>query len=120
MPPFRFGVVAAQAQSGTQWRELALRAEASGYASLLAPDTTGPVLAPFAALGIAAGCTTTLHVGNWVLAADFRNPVLVAREAATLDLLSNGRFELGLGPGRGDNDYPSLGMTAASDGVRLR
>jgi probable F420-dependent oxidoreductase len=118
--PFRFGVVAPQARSAAEWKEIASRAEAFGYSTLLLPDTTGPILAPFAALGVAAACTSTLHVGNWVLANDFRNPVLVAREAATLDLLSDGRFELGLGAGRGDNDYASLGMQPSSAGVRLR
>src|SRR3982074_175766 len=121
LKPFRFGVVAPQARSAAEWKGIASRAEALGYSTLMLPDTTGPILAPFAALGVAAGITTTLHVGNWVLANDFRNPVLVAREAATLDLLSDGRFELGLGPGRADNDYASLGLQpATSGGARLR
>src|ERR1700674_2454103 len=118
--PFRFGLVAPQARDAAEWKSIASRAEALGYSTLLLPDTTGPILAPFAALGVAAASTTTLHVGNWVLANDFRNPVLMAREAATLDLLSDGRFELGLGAGRDDNDYASLGMQPASGGVRLR
>jgi probable F420-dependent oxidoreductase len=118
--PFRFGVVAPQARSATEWKGIATRAEALGYSTLMLPDTTGPILAPFAALGVAAASTSTLRVGNWVLASDFRNPVLMAREAATLDLLSDGRFELGLGAGRGDNDYASLGLEPASGGVRLR
>jgi alkanesulfonate monooxygenase SsuD/methylene tetrahydromethanopterin reductase-like flavin-dependent oxidoreductase (luciferase family) len=56
-----------------------------------------------------------------VLANDFRHPVQVAREAATLAFLSGGRFDLGLGPGRDDNDYTSLGLAEvkASGGVRL-
>ena len=118
--PFRFGVVAPQAQSAAEWRRIAARAETLGFSTLMLPDTTGSVLAPFAALGVAAGATSTLRLGNWVLANDLRNPVLVAREAATLDLLSDGRFELGLGAGRGDNDYASFGLEPASDGVRLR
>src|SRR5579859_6257622 len=118
--PFRFGVVAPQARTATEWKETAARAEALGYSTLMLPDTTGPILAPFAALGVAAASTSTLRVGNWVLASDFRNPVLMAREAATLDLLSDGRFELGLGAGRDDNDYASLGLEPASAGVRLR
>jgi probable F420-dependent oxidoreductase len=117
---FRFGVVAPQAGSAAEWRGIASRAEALGYSSLLLPDTTAPMLAPFAALGVAAASTTTLRVGNWVLANDFRNPVLVAREAATLELLSDGRFELGLGPGRDDNDYGSLGLEPIAGGARLR
>jgi probable F420-dependent oxidoreductase len=69
-----------------------------------------------------AGATTTLRVGNWVLANDFRHPVQVAREAATLALLSGGRLDLGLGPGREDNDYRSLGLADVkrSGGVRLK
>ena len=119
--PFRFGVVAPQARSAADWKGIASRAEALGYSTLMLPDTTGPILAPFAALGVAAGSTSTLRVGNWVLANDFRNPVLMAREAATLDLLSDGRYELGLGARAAvTNDYASLGLEPASDGVRLR
>jgi len=119
--PFRFGLVAAQARSGAAWRDLATRAEALGYASLLMPDGPGPILSPLPALATAAACTSRLHVGTWVLANDFHNPVLVAREAATLDLLSDGRYELGLGAGRGDHDYASVGLPpAGSGGQRLR
>jgi probable F420-dependent oxidoreductase len=118
--PFRFGLVAPYAGSGAEWKALATRAEAAGYTSLLLPDTSGPLFAPFSALATAAAVTTRLKVGNWVLANDFRNPVLVAREAATLALLSDGRFELGIGAGRGDNDYGSLGLPPSpSGGERL-
>jgi len=118
--PFRFGLVAPFAGSGAEWKTLASRAEAAGYSSLLLPDTSGPVFSPFSALATAAAVTTRLKVGNWVLANDFRAPALVAREAATLDVLSDGRFELGIGAGRGDNDYASLGLSpAASGGERL-
>ena len=120
MGRFRFGIVAAQASSGAQWKEMATRAEAAGYSSLLLPDTSGPVLSPFSALATAAAVTKDLKVGNWVLAADFRNPVLLAREAATLAVLSDNRLELGFGAGRGDNDYASLGLgDAPSGGERL-
>jgi probable F420-dependent oxidoreductase len=119
-PPFRFGLVAPFAGSGAEWKTLATRAEAGGYSSLLLPDTSGPVFSPFSALATAAAVTTRLTVGNWVLANDFRAPALVAREAATLDFLSDGRFELGIGAGRADNDYASLGLPpAASGGERL-
>jgi probable F420-dependent oxidoreductase len=120
--PFRFGVTAPQARSGAEYIELARRAEQLGYSTLLLPDTPGLTLAPFSALGVVAGATTRLRVGNWVLANDFRHPILVAREAATLALLSGDRFELGLGPGRNDNDYASLGLAdlKQSGGVRLK
>jgi probable F420-dependent oxidoreductase len=119
--PFRFGVVAPQTRSGAEYVALAQRAEESGYSTLLLPDTPGQVLAPFSALGFVAGATSRLRVGNWVLANDFRHPVQVAREAATLALLSGDRFDLGLGPGRDDNDYASLGLAELkeSGGVRL-
>ncbi len=121
MKPFRFGVVAAQARTAAEWKTTASRLEAAGYSSLLLPDTHGPILAPFSALATAAAVTTRLHVGNWVLANDLRNPVLVAREAATLAFLSDGRLELGFGAGRGDLDYASLGLSSGveSGGVRL-
>lgn len=80
--------------------EAARRAEDLGFSTLLIPDTLGPTLSPLVALAHAAAATTTLRVGTHVLATDFRNPVLVAREAATLDLLCGGRLELGLGAGR--------------------
>ena len=120
MKPFRFGVVAAQARTAAEFKDTATRVEAAGYSSLLLPDTGGPILSPFAALATAAAVTSTLHVGNWVLANDLRNPVLVAREAATLAFLSEGRLELGFGAGRGDLDYASLGLGRVdSGGVRL-
>jgi probable F420-dependent oxidoreductase len=118
--PYRFGLQVAQAGSAREWKELALRTEADGFSTLLLPDFDGPMLSPLPALAAAATATTTLRVGTWVLANDFRNPVLLAREAATLDLLSDGRFELGLGAGRADNGlYRSLGMHADSGGVRV-
>jgi probable F420-dependent oxidoreductase len=118
--PFRFGLQVAQAASAREWKELALSVEASGFSTLLLPDFDGPILSPLPALAAAATATTTLGVGTWVLANDFRNPVLLAREAATLDLLSDGRFELGLGAGRADNGmYRSLGLQPESGGVRV-
>ncbi len=96
---FRFGIVAAQAGDGRQWAATARRVEELGYDSLLIPDNLGG-LAPFPALAAAAAATSTLTVGTYVLAAPYRPPVEVAWEAATLDLLSGNRFQLGLGAGR--------------------
>ena len=98
--PFRFGVVAAQAPSGDEWVACVWRAEARGCSTFLIPDMLGQTLAPLPALAVAAAATRSIRVGTCVLANGYRNPVLVAREAATLDFLSNGRFELGLGAGR--------------------
>jgi probable F420-dependent oxidoreductase len=118
---FRFGVVAAQAGTGDEWVAKARRVEELGYATLLIPDTLGPTLSPFPALAVAAAATRTLRVGTFVLANDYRNPVLVARESATLDLLSGGRFELGLGAGRpgSEGDYRQLGIPREAGGVRV-
>jgi probable F420-dependent oxidoreductase len=119
--PFRFGVVAAQARSGEEWAEKARRVEALGYATLAIPDTLGQSLSPFPALTAAAAATRTLRVGTYVLANDLRNPVLLAKEAATLDFLSGGRLELGLGAGRPTavNDNRMLGIPFESGGIRI-
>jgi probable F420-dependent oxidoreductase len=119
--PFRFGVVAAQARSGDEWVAKARRAETLGYATMLVPDTLGPTLAPLPALAVAAGATRSLRLGTFVLANDFRNPVLVARECAALDFLSGGRFELGLGAGRpgAEQDNRALGIPFDSGAVRV-
>lgn len=119
--PFRFGVVAAQVRAGDEWAAKARRAEALGYSTFLIPDTLGPTLAPLPALAVAAAATRTLRVGTYVLANDYRNPVLLARECATLDFLSGGRFELGLGAGRpgAESDYRKLGLPLDGGGVRV-
>jgi probable F420-dependent oxidoreductase len=118
---FRFGVVTGQAGSGQEWIDWARRVEALGYSTLLTPDTLTRTLAPIPALGVAAGATTTLRLAPFVLANDFRNPVLLARESATLDFLSGGRFELGLGAGRpgAEDDDRKLGVPFDSGGVRV-
>jgi probable F420-dependent oxidoreductase len=119
--PFRFGVVVGGARSGAAWVAQARRAEALGYATLMVPDTLAYTLAPFPALAFAAAATTTLRVGTYVLANDLRNPVLVAKDAATLDFLSSGRLELGLGAGRpgAEADNRMLGIPFEPGGARL-
>ena len=120
-PPFRFGVVAALATTGEEWADRARRIESLGYSSLVMPDGLRYTLAPLPALAFAAAATRALRVGTYVIANDFRNPVLLAKEAATLDVLSGGRFELGLGAGRPaaaeDNRMMGLGFDAG--GVRV-
>jgi alkanesulfonate monooxygenase SsuD/methylene tetrahydromethanopterin reductase-like flavin-dependent oxidoreductase (luciferase family) len=98
--PFRFAAQAAP-EDAAQWTGLARRAEALGYHSLLMPD--GPRLpAPAPSLALAAGVTTTLRVGTWVLASPLRPPRLAAWDAHSLTLLTGGRFDLGIGTGRPD------------------
>lgn len=108
--PFRFGVVIANASSRTAFVSLARRAEELGYETLLMPDRTITGLAPLTALAIAAEATMSLRVGSYVFCNDYRHPALLAKEIATLDFLSGGRFELGLGAGVGPFDYQQLGL----------
>jgi alkanesulfonate monooxygenase SsuD/methylene tetrahydromethanopterin reductase-like flavin-dependent oxidoreductase (luciferase family) len=97
--PFRFDVVAGPPQSGAAWLDTARRIEALGYDGLLLPDTAFTP-SPFPALAAAAAATTALRVATWVLAAPLRTPGATVRETAALQLLSDGRFELGIGTGR--------------------
>ena len=110
MHPFRFAVQQGSASSGERWAALARRAESIGYDVLVMPDHLGRQLSPFAALAAAAAAPTRLRIGYFVFANDYRHPLILAREAATLDLLSGGRFEMGLGAGWMAGDYRRIGM----------
>jgi len=117
---FRFGVVSAGGPSSSAWIALAKRIEELGYATLLVPDRTVTPLATLTALAVAATATTTLRLGSFVFAHGFRHPALLAREAATLDLLSNGRLEFGLGAEVAASDFQQLGLPFESPGARAR
>src|SRR5215470_13434560 len=92
--PFRFGVTAAYVSSHTAWIRTARRVEELGYATLLMPDRVSVgSLAPIPALAVAAQATTTLRFGSYVFCNGYRHPVMLAREAVTLDMLSEGRFD---------------------------
>jgi probable F420-dependent oxidoreductase len=101
------------------WAETARWLEGAGYATLFLVDHFHSTYAPLVALMAAADATTTLRVGTMVLAVDFRNPVVLAKDAATLDMLSNGRLELGLGAGWDATDYRTAGIPFNSAGVRI-
>jgi probable F420-dependent oxidoreductase len=117
--PFRFGIQLSDARSAAEWAELARRAEDLGYATLFVPDHFNDQLAPMLALTAAAGATRSLRVGPLVLDNDYRHPVVLAKEAATLDLLSDGRLELGVGAGWMASDYERSGITMDSPGTRI-
>jgi probable F420-dependent oxidoreductase len=117
--PFRFGVLASKARSSSEWTDTAKKAEALGYSTLVMPDHFGDQLSPIAALSTAAAATDSLRVGSLVFANDFRHPAVLAKEAATLDLLSDGRLEVGVGAGWMTNDYTWTGITHDRAGVRI-
>ena len=110
MQPFRFGVNVRQVKSRAEWQEMARKIEGLGYATLTLPDHLTELIAPMPALVSAAEATTTLRVGTNVLNNDFRHPVLVAREAAAVDLLTDGRLQLGLGAGSIEAEYRQAGL----------
>ena len=115
----RFATQSGGAPSGEEWIARARRIEALGYGTLAMPDhVVGQAWSPHPALA-AVATATSLRIGTLVLDNDFRNPLITAREAATLDVVSNGRFELGLGAGWHDRDYQSLGMPMDRGRVRV-
>src|SRR5689334_17130971 len=106
--PFRFGIYAT-ATTGDVWPGKVRQIEELGYSTLLVTDHPAVGgLAPIAALAAAAGATRSLRIGAHVFANDFRHPALLAQEAASLDQLSGGRLELGLGTGYARGDYDQL------------
>ena len=119
MAAFRFALQASGAASAAAWRELARRAEDLGYSTLYVPDHLDDQWAPMVALTVAAEATTTLRVGTLVLDNDFRHPVVLAKEAATLDVVTGGRFELGMGAGWLSSDYRTSGIVKDPPAVRV-
>lgn len=124
MGAFRFGVLAETAGSVSEVVATARRAEELGYDTVLlrdhfVPEPFGDQVAPLLGLAAAAGATSRLKVGTLVLDNDYRHPVMLAKEAATLQQLSGGRFELGLGAGWLRVEYEAAGMTFDRAGVRV-
>jgi len=101
------------------WAEQARKAEDLGYSTLLMPDHFGEQLAPMPALMAAADATEHLRLGALVFDNDYRHPLILAKEAATLDLLSDGRLELGLGAGWMRSDYEQSGIAYDTPAVRV-
>jgi probable F420-dependent oxidoreductase len=122
--PFRFGLINEQLLEPQRWIAHVQHAEQLGYATFLlrdhlVPDYFGDQYAPLIALASAASATTRLRLGTMVLANDFRHPALLAKEIATLNALSGGRVEIGIGAGWLRNEYEAAGMTYASAGTRI-
>lgn len=117
--PFRFGVQASSSPNRSAWVELARRVESLGYSTLTMPDHFTDQLAPVPALMTAADATTALRVGALVWNNDHKHPVVLAKELATMDVLSDGRLEIGLGAGWMRTDYEQAGMAYDAPGVRI-
>lgn len=117
--PFRFGVQVSGVVDAAGWAALARRTEELGFSSLFLPDHFDDQLAPLPALVAAADTTTALRVGVLVLDNDYRHPVVLAKEAATVDILSGGRLELGVGAGWQNTDYERSGIPKERDGIRI-
>ena len=116
---FRFGAQVSKARTATAWSEKARTIEGLGYSSFLMPDHFHDQLGPLVALTAAALAAPTLRIGTLVLDNDFRHPVALAKELATLDLMSGGRLELGLGAGWMATDYHQSGISYDSPKVRI-
>ena len=119
MLPFRFGVYSAVAPTMSAWRDQARSAEDLGYSTLYVSDHLDSQFGPLVATTVAAEATSTLHVGPFVFNNDFRHPVVLAKEIATLGLAAEGRVEVGLGAGSLRSDYEQSGIEYDELAVRV-
>jgi probable F420-dependent oxidoreductase len=83
------------------------------------PDHFDDQLAPVPALMTAANVTTTLRIGALVWDNDYKHPAVLAKELATMDVLSDGRLELGIGAGWMISDYEQMGIPYDAAKVRI-
>ena len=117
---FRFGVQIGGSFNPESFAQIAQRAEELGYSTLYFPDHfIDTELAPMVAMAMAAASTKTLRVGALVFDNDYKHPAILAKEIATIDVLSGGRTELGIGAGWMEVDYTALGLPYDRPGVRI-
>jgi len=118
MRSVRFGVVFTANADAAQWTDLARRAEGEGFSTVLVADHLANPMACGPLILAAAAATTTLRVGSYVYCNDFRHPTVLAKEVATIDVLSNGRMEFGVGAGWAKSEYDEVGLPFDAPGVR--
>lgn len=116
---FRLAMQMTSAPSGAAWLDLARRFEDEGYDTLSMPDHLGPQFAPVPALASIAAVTDRVKLSMFVLANDFRNPAVLAKEITSLDVISGGRVELGLGAGWSAAEYAAQGVPFDKPSVRI-
>jgi probable F420-dependent oxidoreductase len=117
--PFRFAVDITGPRDGLSWADTVREVESLGYSTMFVPDHFDEGLGPITAMATAAAVTTTLNVGALVFDCDYRHPAVLARELATIDLLSEGRLEVGLGAGWKKLDYEWTGIPMDAPKVRV-
>jgi len=117
--PFRFAVDIKGPRDGLSWADTVREVESLGYSTMFVPDHFDEGLGPITAMATAAAVTTTLNVGALVFDCDYRHPAVLARELATIDLLSEGRLEVGLGAGWKKLDYEWTGIPMDAPKVRV-
>lgn len=117
--PFRFGLNLVNYTSADGWRDTVRRAEEVGFSTLCFGDHHWMGLGPLASMMAAADITTRLRLASFVFGNDFRHPAILARETATIDLLSGGRVEFGIGTGWQRGDYDTRGIPFDPPGVRV-
>ncbi len=122
--PFRFGVLCEEMGTREAWIAKVRRVEELGYTTVLLrdhflPGPFGDQFAPLSALMVAAMMTSTLRIGSMVFDNDYRHPVVLGKEVATLDVLSGGRFEFGLGAGWMGSEYEQAGLPFDPPGTRI-
>jgi probable F420-dependent oxidoreductase len=117
--PFRFGVQLRGAESRREWVGMARAAEDLGYDSLTLPDHFDHQLGPIAGLMAAADATSRIRLGHLVLCNDHHHPLALAKELATLDLLSEGRLDIAVGAGHDKAEYLRAGIAFDVPSVRI-
>jgi probable F420-dependent oxidoreductase len=117
--PFRFSAGGGDPVSAKGLAEKARKAESIGYSTYLLSDHLLNTLAPMPALATIAAATETLRIGMFVLNNDLRHPAVLHQELASLDVLSEGRLEIGIGAGWNEPEYTASGIPFDAVPVRV-